>query len=506
MTFEAVRSYLRTQGVTDENQIADLSYREGEWPGNLYIRLQDGREFRVAKFYYNYLIPFYITRTTLFSVDFANELTDISVGDAWNPKYEAAGQGFSVVVARTPHGQQILQQMKADGALVLDETSEEDALGMHGHMIDFKKRGAFIRMLWRRATGKPVPEYGYRPANIALTRYAVEAVISGVFRVCGLPPVRWLAEQIPLGVLGPAFNTARKTWKGLSKPTKRAGLGATQFIAGPQRRAGFDVPFTPVPEDAPLPDKVAAELRHWLRRDWSLADVGRHWDSTEHYDEINEETDSYFRRFTDGLRIAGPHLKDNAYTLDVTCRTGNGTLYFWQHGKVRQAVCVDPSPRMRAALQTHFAEADYPPEQYQWVQMTEERLPLPSETFETVLCFETLEHLADPQTFVDELARVTQTGGTALISTPNWWWEPVHALAAVTGFHHSEGPHRFLGRRALHQMVFQAGFDVLEEETTVLVPGGPGWLLALGRWIERRTRHTLMPRLGLRRILVCRKR
>ena len=165
MTFEAVRSYLRTQGVTDDSQIADLRYREGEWPGNLYIRLTDGREFRVAKFYYNYLIPFYITRTTLFSVDFANELTDISVGDAWNPKYEDAGQGFSVVVARTERGDDVLNRMAADGTLELDPTTEPDALAMHGHMIDFKKRGSFIRMTWRRMAGPGRPGVRLSPGR-----------------------------------------------------------------------------------------------------------------------------------------------------------------------------------------------------------------------------------------------------------------------------------------------------------------------------------------------------
>ena len=331
-------------------------------------------------------------------------------------------------------------------------------------------------------------------------------MISGVFRVCSLPPMRWLAEQIPLDILGPAFNTARKRWKALSKPTKRAGLGKTDFVTEPAERIGVDLPFTPVPDEAPLPDKIAAEVRHWLRRDWTLQDVGRHWDATEHYDDINAETHSYFRRFTDGLRIAGDYLKDDAKVLDITCRTGNGTLYFWEHGKVGESVCVDPSPRMREALKQHVAASDFPPDKYRWVQMTEERLPLPNETFETVLCFETLEHLADPETFVGELARVTKPGGVAVITTPNLLWEPVHALAAVTGLHHSEGPHRFLRRRDLRRMVLNSGFDLLEEETTVLIPSGPQWLVEVGNWIERHTRKTLMPHLGLRRILVCRRR
>jgi hypothetical protein len=54
-------------------------------------------------------------------------------------------------------------------------------------------------------------------------------------------------------------------------------------------------------------------------------------------------------------------------------------------------------------------------------------------------------------------------------------------------------------------MVQDAGFIIEENETTVLVPGGPEWLVSLGERIEERTRHSLMPLLGLRRVLICRK-
>ncbi|GAB4474334.1 MAG: hypothetical protein Kow00124_14210 [Anaerolineae bacterium] len=225
MYFGAIESYLRANGVRGVEQIAELRYREGEWPGYLYIRLTDGRELKAEKFYYNYLIPFYITRHTLLAVDFANELTDISVGDAWSPKYEAKGQGFSVIVARSERGEVLLETMHRAGLLVLEEITAAEALAMHGHMLDFKKRGAFIRMDWRRARGKPVPDYGYRPSGIRPARRLVEVVIAGLFAICGTRAARRLAELIPIGVLGPLFDTLRRAWKGLSRPVKREGLG-----------------------------------------------------------------------------------------------------------------------------------------------------------------------------------------------------------------------------------------------------------------------------------------
>ena len=233
----AIESYLRANGIDDLNEVVELRYREGEWPGHLQIRTRSGRLLRAKKFYYNYLIPFYITQGSLQAVDFTNELTDISVGDAWHPRYEARGQGFSVVVARTEKAQGLLEKMQAAGLLSLQETSEQEALAMHGHMLDFKKRGAFIRNDWRRRLGKRAPTYGYRPAHIPLSRKLVELFIVTLFAVGRTRPARRVVESIPLGLLGPLFDSLRKTWKRLSKPVKRKGLSGVTFIVTRPPRA-----------------------------------------------------------------------------------------------------------------------------------------------------------------------------------------------------------------------------------------------------------------------------
>lgn len=229
MYLGAIASYLRSNGVNSLAEIADLQFRAGEWPGYLQITLHSGRVLRAEKFYYNYLIPFYVTRSSLTAVDFTNELTDISVGDAWHPQYEAQGGGFSVVVSRSPQGEMLLQEMAAASIVQLDPVTVDEALGMHGHMLDFKKRGTFIRLQWRAWRGKPVPDYGYHPAQITWTRQFVELVIVTLFGVCGTPWARRFVEFIPLRLIGPVFDTLRKSWKRLSKPVKRQGLGASNY-------------------------------------------------------------------------------------------------------------------------------------------------------------------------------------------------------------------------------------------------------------------------------------
>ena len=248
--------------------------------------------------------------------------------------------------------------------------------------------------------------------------------------------------------------------------------------------------------------RIVDEIRHWTRSDWSLADVAAHYDHlADEYDEINESTQAHFRRFTDALRLA--QLPDRAHVLEIFARTGEGMAYFYRQGKVGSAVCVDVSHKMGEICTRRLQEAGL--EDFRWVHMADYELPCADGEFDVVLFLETAEHVAQPERLVVELGRVTRPGGTMVLSTPNVLWEPVHALAAVTGLHHSEGPHRFIRYKRLLEMVEQAGFQVEHAETNVLIPEGPGWMIKLGEWLEARTQHSLMPWIGLRRMLVCRR-
>ncbi len=225
----AVRAFVRANGVPDDVPITSLKWRAGEWPGYLEVQTADGQMLRAKKFYYNYLIPFYVSRNCLITPDFTNEATDLSVGDAWNPTLEASGGGFAVVVVRSSTAQQVLEAMQEKGALVLDPTDPDEALSMHGHMLDMKKRGSFLRLGLQRRLGRPVPEYGYRPARIPLERRLVEAVISTLFAVGKRRWARWIVAHVPPDLIGKLFNVLRKTWKRISKPTKRKGLSEVPF-------------------------------------------------------------------------------------------------------------------------------------------------------------------------------------------------------------------------------------------------------------------------------------
>lgn len=220
----AIRSLLRANKVAGDDSITSLKWRAGEWPGHLEILTASGREIRSKKVYYNFLIPFFVTQTSLQSMDFANEFADLSVGDAWSPKFESLGQGFSVVASRTAKMTGVIQEMLENGLLTLEPMDVLEASGMHGHMIDFKKRGGYLRNQWRRKLGLAAPDCGLSPVGTGVSRILVEIVISSIFIVCRTPLARRTMEHIPEKILGPLFNQLRLAWKNASKPAKRKGL------------------------------------------------------------------------------------------------------------------------------------------------------------------------------------------------------------------------------------------------------------------------------------------
>jgi ubiquinone/menaquinone biosynthesis C-methylase UbiE len=248
--------------------------------------------------------------------------------------------------------------------------------------------------------------------------------------------------------------------------------------------------------------RTGEEIGYWMHGKWTLDSVGEFWDGVaEEYDALNARTVSYFRRFIESDRLA--EFPRDSRVLDYCSRSGNGTLFFHGRGVLKNAVCADFSAGMGDVLKRKFDEAGFT--DYDWLQTSTYELPFPDDSFDIVLCLETVEHVDDPGRLIREVTRLARPGATVVISTPNVLWEPVHAGSAIVRYHHSEGPHRFIRNRRLRKLILAAGLEIQSHTTSVLAPGGPKWAIRIGDWVEARTRRTLMPIVGLRRMYVCRK-
>jgi SAM-dependent methyltransferase len=94
--------------------------------------------------------------------------------------------------------------------------------------------------------------------------------------------------------------------------------------------------------------------------------------------------------------------------LDVACGTGYGAALLARRAHVSGVDRNDEAIDQASSRVTGtFLVADVPP------------IPFPSDAFDFVVSFETVEHIADDIAFIREISRVLHPGGQLLISTPN---------------------------------------------------------------------------------------
>lgn len=224
--FSSIKSFLRSYKEKNYREIQELHFRHGEWPGNMRVVMQSGRIIELKKFHANYLIPFHIVRNSLYCTDFANEFTDLSGGDAWAPVYEERGKGFSMIVGRSQKGQALLEEMQEAGWFELLPISEKDSIEMHSHGYDFKKRGSFIRIRFRKILFRPVPDYGYTLKGFTFKRILMEGIISTLFVLLGTRLASWTIERFSPDFIGKVFEKTRTRWKKSTHDIKREALGS----------------------------------------------------------------------------------------------------------------------------------------------------------------------------------------------------------------------------------------------------------------------------------------
>lgn len=104
-------------------------------------------------------------------------------------------------------------------------------------------------------------------------------------------------------------------------------------------------------------------------------------------------------RFVPGQRV-----------LDIACGEGYGSAALRQAGAV-SVVGVDVSPQAcEHARRTYGIDARVG---------DATAIPLPNQSIDIIVSFETIEHVAQPTEFINECARVLAPGGVLIISTPN---------------------------------------------------------------------------------------
>lgn len=122
------------------------------------------------------------------------ELADISCGDAWLPELADDTVGSSVLIARTPRGQDIIRQAVDKGRLHIGEIGPADVARSQGYFVYKKIRIRFFLGL-ARLLRKGVPRYAAAPGGLTF-RHVIGAFLQVAAQVFGRH--RWLWWLIPL--------------------------------------------------------------------------------------------------------------------------------------------------------------------------------------------------------------------------------------------------------------------------------------------------------------------
>jgi len=120
----------------------------------------------------------------------------------------------------------------------------------------------------------------------------------------------------------------------------------------------------------------------------------------------------FFQSATQKYLFASKHIK-GAKILDIACGTGYGTnIMFERHPEFQFFGCDIDEQAIT------YAKRRYQ-KQIQFKNCDAYSITFPDSFFDTVVSFETLEHLKNGQSFIKEIKRILKSDGYLICSTPN---------------------------------------------------------------------------------------
>lgn len=172
----------------------------------------------------------------------------------------------------------------------------------------------------------------------------------------------------------------------------------------------------------------------------------------------------------DGLRILKTDLWDEAR---------NTRILVWAAQQGARAYGVDISPPIVRLARAAFASGS---EGYATLRGTigdVRALPFADGSFDAVYSMGTIEHFDETVLAITEIVRVLRPGGRAIVGVPNRhdpFLRPLLAYALQAFGLYGYGYEKSYTRRALRQMLQEAGLDVVAETGILFIPG---WLRML---------------------------
>jgi ubiquinone/menaquinone biosynthesis C-methylase UbiE len=202
-----------------------------------------------------------------------------------------------------------------------------------------------------------------------------------------------------------------------------------------------------------------------IRQETYGEDIGQNsWITTDEYDNF----------------YSWLNLSADEHVLEVACGSGGPALYLAKKFKCRiSGVDINEEGIKTAnqqALDAHVTDAKF------HVVDVDQRLPFGDETFDAVMCTDSMNHFRDRPAYFQEWQRVLKPGRRAFFTDPVVITGPIsnEELAARS----SIGFFLFVPLEATKQYIQEAGFKLLRcEDVTANIE------LTSGRWHAARQKH-----------------
>jgi ubiquinone/menaquinone biosynthesis C-methylase UbiE len=110
-------------------------------------------------------------------------------------------------------------------------------------------------------------------------------------------------------------------------------------------------------------------------------------------------------------QAALPIVKDKVI-LDIASGSGYGTALLGEAASKAYGVDVDKDA-------IRYAKKNYSSKKVEFLEGDGQAIPLEDSSVDVVVTFETIEHIEDYESFMDEVARVLKKDGLLILSTPN---------------------------------------------------------------------------------------
>jgi methionine biosynthesis protein MetW len=243
----------------------------------------------------------------------------------------------------------------------------------------------------------------------------------------------------------------------------------------------------------------------------------------EHYEGLASREIGGFvtNRVRKAAGLFQKHLPARRRLLDVGCGVGGVAAYLKTALAIEEICGVDIGQQaVRAAVQRGVAAVQ--------CDLDSESLPFEGGYFDAIFAGEVIEHLVNPDHFLQEIRRTLTADGVVVITTPNlasWLnrivllcgWQP---FETGTSLYHEVGRPRFLRlgdgggmaghlrlytQKALKELLQAHGFEILE---TTACPAKEGerraWPWAYAPWFLLDQALTMRPSLGHRMVIAAR--